>query len=266
MAGLGTFLFNGLRFLLGALVLLPFVNYRQKVTRRQLLWILAAGGILVTASSLQQAGLRYTTAANAGFITGFYVVLIPIIQSVFFKRRPPGYVWACALVAFGGIYLLSSGGTLTFNKGDTLELIGAVFWALHVLVISGAVRETPVPLFSAGQYAVCGAVSLALGFLLEGSLVPNIPSLGWTVLYAGILSVGVAYTLQALAQRHSPPADAAIILSMEAVFAAIFGYIFINENLAPVQILGCLLILAAMIAVQVISLRPGRQQGSDAQA
>ncbi len=255
VAGLGTFLFNGLRFLLGALVILPFINYRQKVTRSQLRWILAAGTILVIASSLQQAGLRYTTAANAGFITGFYVVLIPIIQAIFLKRRPPAYVWLCAVGAFVGIYLLSTGASLTFNKGDILELIGAIFWALHVLVISGAVRETPVPIFSAGQYAVCGTASLLLGVFLEGSLAANIPSLGWTVLYAGILSVGVAYTLQSAAQKYSPPADAAIILSMEAVFAALFGFLFIGEQLIPAQLLGCALILVSMIAVQIISVR-----------
>jgi drug/metabolite transporter (DMT)-like permease len=255
IAGLGIFLFNGLRFLIGALVMLPFINFKQKVTRRQLGWILLAGAILVTASSLQQAGLRYTTAANAGFITGFYVVLIPIIQALFLKRRPPLYVWLCAVGAFLGIYLLSTGGSLTFNRGDILELIGAVFWSLHVLVISGAVQETPVPIFSAGQYAVCGAVSLLLGFLLEGSLSANIPSLGWTVVYTGVLSVGVAYTLQSRAQKQSPPADAAIILSMEAVFAAIFGHLFINEQFSPVQLLGCVFILAAMIVVQVLSLR-----------
>lgn len=255
VAGLGTFLFNGLRFLLGALVILPLINYRQKVTRVQLRWILAAGAILVIASSLQQAGLRYTTAANAGFITGFYVVLIPIIQALFLKRRPPAYVWLCAVGAFVGIYLLSTGASLTFNKGDILELIGAVFWALHVLVISGAVRETPVPIFSTGQYAVCGATSLLLSIFLEGSLTANIPSLGWTVLYAGILSVGVAYTLQSAAQKYSPPADAAIILSMEAVFAALFGFLFIGEQLIPAQLLGCALILVSMIAVQIISVR-----------
>jgi drug/metabolite transporter (DMT)-like permease len=255
IGGLGVFLFNGLRFLLGAVVLLPFINYRQKPTRRQLNWILAAGAILVIASSLQQAGIRYTTAANAGFITGFYVVLIPIIQALFLKRRPPLYVWLCAIGAFVGIYLLSTGASLTFNQGDILVLIGAFFWALHVLVISGAVRETPVPLFSAGQYAICGAASLLIGFFLEGGLTANIPSLGWTVLYAGILSVGVAYTLQSSAQRHSPPADAAIILSMEAVFAALFGHLFIGEQFQPTQLLGCALILICMIAVQILSLR-----------
>jgi drug/metabolite transporter (DMT)-like permease len=255
VAGLGIFLFNGLRFLIGALVMLPFINYRQRINRRQVRWILLAGVILVTASSLQQAGLRYTTAANAGFITGFYVVLIPIIQAVFLKRRPPVYVWVCALGAFLGIYLLSTGASLTFNRGDILELIGAVFWSLHVLVISGAVQETPVPLFSAGQYVICGAASLLLGIFLEGNLTANIPSLGWTVVYTGVFSVGIAYTLQSRAQKHSPPADAAIILSMEAVFAAIFGHLFINEQFSPVQLLGCVLILAAMIAVQVLTLR-----------
>ena len=255
VAGLGTFLFNGLRFLLGALVLLPFIKYSEKVTRRQMGWIAIAGALLVTASSLQQAGLRYTTAANAGFITGFYVVLIPIIQALFFKRRPPLYVWVCAGVAFLGIYFLSTAGSLTFNRGDFLELIGAVFWALHVLVISGAVKETPIPIFSAGQYLICGAVSLFLGLIIEGNLTVNIPELGWTVIYAGILSVGIAYTLQSTAQKHSPPADAAIILSMEAVFAAIFGYFWIGEQLSPVQLMGCILIFAAMIAVQIISVR-----------
>jgi drug/metabolite transporter (DMT)-like permease len=251
--GLGTFVFNGSRFLLGAIALLPFLKERLHFDRRQMKWILLAGFFLFSASYFQQAGLHSTTAANAGFITGAYVVMIPIIQTLFLKSRLSWYIWAAVLLAMAGIFLLSTGGSLAFNPGDFLVLIGAVLWALHVITVGMAVRDVPLLPFSIGQYAVTGLLSFALGLIFEFNTIPALASLGWTVIYAGILSISVGYTLQSRAQKLAPPADTAIILSMEGVFAALFGHFWIGEQFVPLQLVGCALILAAMLLVQIKS-------------
>ncbi len=253
--GLGTFLFNGCRFLLGALALLPFLRQRIHLNWRQVRWILLAGFFLFSASSFQQAGLRTTTAANAGFITGAYVVIIPIIQTLFLKSRLSGYTWVAVLLAMAGIYLLSTGGSLELNPGDLLVLAGAVLWALHVITVGMAIKEVPLLPFSIGQYTVTGVLSLAIGLIFESQTVPALASLGWTVIYGGILSIAIGYTLQSRAQKMAPPADTAIILSMEGVFAALFGHFWIGEQFVPPQLAGCVLILAAMLLVQSKTLR-----------
>ena len=215
-----------------------------------------AGALLVTASSLQQAGLRYTTAANAGFITGFYVVLIPIIQALFFKRRPPLYVWVCAEVAFLGIYFLSTAGQSHFQpRRYPRILIGAVFWALHVLVISGAVTETPIPIFSAGQYPFAELSAFSSGLFLEGELTVNIPcigldgalcrySLGWHRLHTAIHS----------AKTFSPRRCSHYSFHGGGLCRPIWSFVYrrtIPTHAAP----GLRVNLAAMIAVQILSLR-----------
>lgn len=254
-SGLGTFVFNGGRFLLGALALLPFTRGGIHFDRQQMKWVILAGFFLFTASSLQQAGLTVTTAANAGFITGAYVVIIPLIQTIFLKTRVRGEVWLAVTLAITGIFLLSTGGSLEFNPGDILVLASAFFWALHVITVGIAVQKVPLLPFSIGQYAVTGLLSLIIGVTFESSTFSAIPQLGWTVLYGGILSIAIGYTLQARAQKLAPPADTAIILSMEGVFAAIFGHFLLEEKFLPLQLIGCVLILAAMLLVQLKTLQ-----------
>ncbi len=262
----GIFFFNGLRFLLGALVLLPLYfrrNPRRSPNqptfpsdRQQLAGVALAGSLLFLGAAFQQWGLRYTTAGNAGFITGLYVVLIPVFLALGWRRWPRPIVWMAALMAAAGLYFLSTGGKLAFNAGDGLELLGAVMWAFHVILIGSLVRKLSVLLLAIGQYAVCGALNLFAGLLFEmqPAILSGLIEAWWAVLYTGVLSVGLGYTLQAAAQRVAAPADAAIILSSEAVFAAAFGWLLIGEALAPLQILGCVLMLASMLLAQLPAL------------
>lgn len=264
----GVFWFTGMRFLAGAAVLLPLAwlpAFQRPglsgLSRRTLPWVIAAGALLWGGGALQQAGLQTTTAGNAGFITGLYVVFIPLIQSLLFRLRLRRVIWLAAGLAALGLFFLSTGGALRLNPGDALELAGAVLWALHVILVSHLVRRLNVILFSIGQYTACGLLGLASGWLLEPGGWLALQRNAWVVLYAGCLSVGVGYTLQAVGQRVSPPADAAILLSLEAVFAVFFEWLILGVGLRPVQLLGCAIILAGMLLAQAEAFRSGQQPG-----
>lgn len=247
----GAFLFNGLRFLLGAMILLPWVRPFRLPTKNLFRWALIAGTVLVGASVCQQAGMKYTTAGNAGFLTGLYVVLVPIVMFVGWKQRIGWPSWVGAVIATAGVFLLGVDEQFQMHLGDGLELVGAVLWALHVVLVGRATKEVAVLLFSVGQYFVAGALNLMLGLALEADTLPGLADCWWAVVYVGVFSVAIGYTLQAVGQQHAPAADAAIILSMEAVFAALFGYLLLKEVLVPRQLVGCVLILAAMLVVQL---------------
>lgn len=252
VAGLqgSVFLFNGARFLLGALVLFLPGRMALRAGRAFWRWAILAGLALFLASALQQVGLRWTTAANAGFLTALYVVFVPLLAWLGWRERP-GRLLALA-VAFSvlGAFLLSGGGQVRFHAGDLLELAGAVVWALHMLLLGKvAIRFHPLS-FSFGQFLVCGLGNLFAGLLLREAPL-NTASLIVPVLYTGILSVGLGYTMQVWAQRHTPPADAALIMSLEAVFAALFGWWLLSEGLDPAQVVGAALILAAVLLAQL---------------
>lgn len=273
-AEVGLFTFNGVRFLLGALALTPLLLLKRRVggagpvrtaepkeRARTRLGLLAAGVLLMLGAAFQQAGLKFTSAGNAGFITGLYVVLIPVFLAIGWRRAPKGITWLAAALAATGLFLLSTGGRMQINRGDLLELIGAVFWTLHVILIGWMVERMEVLKFAAGQYLVCGLISLALGLLIESQDLSVLLDNWRLVAYTGLISVGLGYTLQAAGQRYAPPADAAIILSMEAVFAAFSGWIFIQERLGPVQIAGSGIMLLGMLLAQsdvIIGNRNGR--------
>jgi drug/metabolite transporter (DMT)-like permease len=257
---MGYFGFNAVRFLLGGLILMPFVWHRFRWQRKNLLWTLLAGLILFAGSALQQAGLETTSAGSAGFITGIYVVIVPILMTVFWRQPASPATWVAAVVALGGTYLLSTGGNkLDPSKGDLLVLAGVLFWALHVIVISFAVRDMDAFAFSAGQFLVCGLLHLGMSFFNEPITLAAVRFSLWPLLYAGLFSVGLGFTLQAAGQRHAPPADAALILSLEAVFGAFFGAVLLGERMNFLQVLGCALILAAILFAQLAALRAGRQ-------
>ncbi len=256
------FLFNGLRFLIGAAVLLPmawlqFKRHPEQAPSGRKIWggVLVAGLLLTGGAGLQQAGLRFTTAGNAGFITGLYVVLIPIIQAVFLKHAPRRTIWFAAALATVGLFLLSTSGQFVVKLGDALELGGAVFWALHVIWIGQLVASLGALQIAAGQYLVCGLVSTALGLWVEPAQTGNLANVAWAILYTGLFSVALGYTLQIYGQKIAPPADAAILLSMEAVFAALFGWLLLSESLNSTQLLGCGIMLAGMLVAQASSLR-----------
>jgi drug/metabolite transporter (DMT)-like permease len=253
---LGPFLNNGLRFSLAALTLLPFAwrgsRARPRLTPRQWRGALLAGLVLFAASGIQQLGLRYTTAGKAGFITGLYVLLVPPLLAIGWRQRIRGTMWAGSALAAAGLYLLSGAGgeSVALNAGDALVLASALFWALHVIVIGQAAPIMPVLALAVIQYAVCGALSAGVGLALEGHTLGGLANAWWAVLYTGVISVAIGYTLQVAGQRHAPAADAAVLLSLEAVFAALFGWLFLGELLAPIQLAGCGLMLAAMLLAQ----------------
>jgi drug/metabolite transporter (DMT)-like permease len=247
---IGPFLFNGSRFLLGGLVLLPLVRFRLSISAKNWLWIGAAGVLLCGGSVLQQAGLRWTTAGNAGFITGLYVVLVPLLMLVIWRHRMGWTVWLAAGVAGVGIFLLSAGGRFELAPGDGFELAGAFLWAGHVIIVGKAVQRINTLPFAIGQCLVAGFLNLILGLVFESNTLPGLLPAWWTVAYVGIFSVAIAYTLQAKGQKHAPPTDASLILSLESVFAALFGYLLLGETLQPIQWLGAGLILAAILMSQ----------------
>lgn len=257
----GVFMFNATRFFLAVAVLLPFTfKTPWKVNRSSLLWVGLAGALLFMASALQQAGLRWTTAANAGFITSLYVVFVPLLLVIFWKERLPWLNWAAAFLAIFGVKLLSAPAQFYLAPGDSLELAGSVVWALHVIVVSRVVRWLDALQFSLGQYLVCGLFNLVAAVFLDWDTAGGLITAWWAVLFGGAISVGLGYTLQVIGQKYSPPTDAALILSSEAVFAALAGFLFLREGLQPVQLTGCGLIMAAILIVQIRGTRQTASQ------
>lgn len=250
MEHIGPFLFNGVRFALGSLVLLPIIRHRRRPRRGGYGGALLAGVVLFLGATLQQTGIIYTTAGNAGFITGLYVIIVPLLGLLWRQWSGPG-TWLGAILAVAGLFLLSETEGLALARGDTLVLASALFWALHVHVIGFyASRIDPIEL-AAVQFACCSLLSM-LGALITEPIhgAPLLAAAG-PILYAGLLSTGVAYTLQVVAQREAHPSHAAIILSTEAVFAVIGGLVFLHEGLTLRGAAGCLLMLAGMLLSQL---------------
>ena len=262
MAYVGPFTFNGVRFALGSLSLVPllFVLDRRPSEARRMLppttakTLLAGGSLaglfLFAGASLQQVGLVYTTAGNAGFITGLYVVIVPIMGLVLGQRTHTG-TWLGAFLAAAGLYFLSITAELTIAWGDLLELIGAFFWAAHVLIIGRLSPRMDALKLAITQFAACSLLSLITAVAIETITWEGLRQAAIPILYGGLGSVGVAYTLQVVAQKDAPPAHAAIFLSMEAVFAAFGGWLLLSENLTSRGLLGCGLMLAGMLLSQL---------------
>jgi drug/metabolite transporter (DMT)-like permease len=259
MDHMGPFSFNAVRFLLGAASLLPLIWFfsRKKAVAttnvaKASVWLAGgvAGAILFIAAALQQVGLLYTTAAKAGFITGLYMILVPFLG--LFLRHVTGLnAWLGALLALVGLYLLSINADFSMSRGDFLMFVGAIFWACHILWIDFIGRRVDALQLSAVQFLACGLLSSVMAFWQE---IPSLASvlLAWpAVLFASFISVGLAYTLQVVAQKKAKPAHAAIIMSMEAVFAAIGGVVFLDESLPMRGWIGCGLMMAGMLLSQI---------------
>ncbi len=258
----GPFTFNGVRFALGSLVLLPFIAAagpkrslsgdlsRTKKRTGSILPGAIAGVVLFFGSSLQQMGLVYTTAGNAGFITGLYVVMVPMLGLIW-RHRPGTGTWVGTILAAWGLYLLSVTESLHIAPGDLLVLMSAVMWAVHVLIIGWMSPRLDPLVLACSQFAVCSLLSLVTAFATEAITADGLTGALIPILYGGVLSVGLAYTLQVVAQRDAPPAHAAVILSLEGAFAALGGRLLLAEQLTARGYAGCALMLAGMLLSQL---------------
>jgi len=257
MEFIGPFTFNGIRFLLGSASLVPLIFWmRFKLKspsakqKNVLKGGLLAGVVLFIGASLQQAGMVYTTAGKAGFITGFYIILVPII-GLFIGQHITRILWMGAFIALAGLYMLTIDGPFVLQNGDLLILLSSFFWAIHVQLINKLVDTHAALPLSAFQFAVCGFLSLTTASVFETITLETILQATWPLLYGGLMSVGIAYTMQVVAQQHVHPAYASIILSFETVFAVVGGWLLLNEMLSLRNLAGCVLMLAGMVMVQV---------------
>lgn len=263
---IGPFTFNGVRFALGAFSLLPLVifykgdvNPLRGGTIKAWQAGISAGVILFIAASLQQIGLLYTTAGKAAFITCLYIVLVPII-GIFLQQRMSATGWLGAVLALIGLYFLCVKENFSIAYGDMFELAGAVFWSFHILVIDRFSRKVNALQLSLFQTITCSVLSLVTAAVWETITVPDILAAGIPLLYGGVCSVGIAYTLQIIGQKKAAPAPAAIILSMETVFAAFGGYLILGEKLGTGEIGGCILMMTGMLLSQLQGLKPQKQE------
>lgn len=261
MEHVGPFLYTGLRFMLGALAILPLVllaKPRTGTTGHRFTWPMVMGSlvlglVLTLGINLQQIGLMFTTVTNSGFITGLYVILVPVF-GLFIGMRTGVGTWAGAALALIGMLLLSVNADYSIARGDWLQLTGAACWAVHVLLVGAlASRYDPVRVAFC-QFVVCALISLTLAIILEPIVWSSIVLAGPAILYGGLLAVGIGFTLQVVAQRDAIASHAAVILSLEAVFAALAGWLVLNETLSLRGFIGCCMMLAGMLIAQLVPL------------
>lgn len=244
------YLFNGVSFMLAGFILIPLIPRGTHISRSQWKWMFVAGVILFIATALQQVGLLYTKVANASFLTSLYAVFTPFLLWIGFRERPHWIDMIAVVMAGFGAFLLSTSGKFEVQQGDLLELIGALFWALHFVVLGKYASKFESISFAAGHFIISGAANLIVGLFVEDiSVLTALPLLG-AILYRASLSIGIGYTLQVWGQKHTPPTDAALILSLEGVFAVIAAWILLDQSLISIQVIGCVIIFVAVLISQ----------------
>ena len=254
----GAFTFNGVRFMLGACSLIPVILLFErekidlKLLKNNVLPGILAGVVLFIASTLQQYGVEITqSAGKAGFLTGLYTVLVPLIRFVMGKKTSVLTFVGAIFAVTGLFFLCMTGDEISFGIGDIVLIIGAFFWAGHILVVDKFVHTTSPLKFSLIQFIICGILSLIFAVILEDIEFSAIKSAGIPILYGGIMSVGVAYTCQILGQKESDPTFASIVFSTESVFSAIGGALLLNEIMSGRGYLGCVLIFIGIVLSQL---------------
>ena len=258
MQEIGPFLFVGLRFAVATLAMLPFAlreHFRAPapLSRRHWRAFVAIGLFLFAGMAAQQIGLMTTTVTNSGFLTGTYVIMVPFLSVMIYRQWPHPAVWPGVALTIAGIWLLSGGRIGALTTGDWLTLFCALCWAFQVLFISRFAADSGRPVtLAVAQFAVCGGIALAAALALEPIEPAAIGAALPEILYAGIFSGGIAFTLQVIGQRYTTAPQAAIFLSTEAVFAALFGAILLGDRLPPAGLAGCALILAAILVVELL--------------
>lgn len=258
MEHLGSFSFNAIRTLIGALALLPIAARRRAGDRksgdgdRRTLIVGGAlcGLALFVASNLQQAGLQYTTVGKAGFITALYILIVPLL-GLLMGKRVRALFWVAVGLALVGMYLLTMSGSLSISRGDLLVTLSAIGFSVHILVIDHFSPKADGVRMATIQFFVCGLLSMVPMLLWER---PSLAAVGasWApLLYSGMLSCGVGYTLQILAQRDVKPVVASLLMSLESVFAALAGWLVLGQRLSARELAGCALVFAAILLAQL---------------
>ena len=260
----GGFTFNSVRSIIGAIVLLPVIYLldcqktpviqtpeEKKASRR----VLFTGGIscgicLCLASNFQQFGIKYTTVGKAGFITACYIVIVPII-GLFLKKKCSPYIWAAVVMALAGLYLLCITDGFSIGKGDFLVMICAVLFSVHILVIDYFSPKVDGVKMSCIQFFVCGVLSAIPALLFENPQISSMLAAWQPILYAGVMSCGVAYTLQIVGQKNMNPTVASLILSLESCISVLAGWIILGQSMSLREILGCVIMFGAIILAQL---------------
>ncbi len=257
---IGSFAMNGIRYPIGVISLLPVVLIFERgrvdkaERKRTVIASVVAGTLLFGASTLQQLGIEYTGSAGvAGFITGLYTVLVPIGCFLFFKHKTGVNVWIGAICAVIGLFLLCYrvGEGLSFGYGELLLLFGSFLWTAHVIVIDRLGKNIRSLHFAWGQFAVCSIFSVITMLAFDRPTLEGIGEAKWALLYCGVLSVGVAYTLQVVAQKKADPTFAAIILSTESVFSAVGGAVFGIDSITWLGYIGCAVMFIGIVISQI---------------
>ena len=261
MQHIGPFTFNAIRFAIGGLALFPLIRFLEKRNPQEAenppenipfvlrFGSLILGVVLFLGASFQQVGIVSTTAGNAGFITGLYVIFVPLFGLIWGKKTGLS-LWIGALLAVAGLFLLSVKSDMTMSGGDLLVLAGAFFWGIHVNLISYLSPKLNALKLARNQFLICSLLSLVVALLIENISFTSIYAAGIPLLYGGFLSVAVAFTLQVVAQKNAHPAHAAIILNLETVFAAIGGALILHETMTVRAFCGCLLMICGMLWAQ----------------
>ncbi|MFZ5547835.1 MAG: DMT family transporter [Pseudomonadota bacterium] len=261
MENLGPMAFTGLRFALGALVVAPLAWREQRAAARptpaggppRSVLLVGLGTLIFLGAALQQVGLVTTTVTNASFLTALYVPLVPLLAWGLFRRRPHWLAWPAAAGCVVGTWLLTGGETVHMVAGDWWVIASSLPWALHVVLVGWAAGRLGAPYTVAcAQFVVCSALGFATAAWFEPALDwASVRAAAGAIAYTGLISVGIGYTAQVVAQRHTPPSDAALVLSSETVFAAVFGALLAGDRLTPAGWGGCALILACILVAQL---------------
>ena len=271
---LGPFTFNGVRSLIGGLALLPCIVLIDVINgqRPSLLGSCSSGErrlalikggvycgiILGIASSLQQYGIKYTSVGKAGFITTLYIIIVPLL-GVFFRRKVGLVMWFCSLLAIFGMYLLCFRGGGELNVGDGLVFLCSIVFSLHILLVDRFAPKADGVRMSCIQFWVAGVIATVCALLFEQVVWRDLLNAKWPLLYAGVMSCGVAYTLQIVGQKSVHPVVASLLMSLESVFAALSGWVILHEKLSATELLGCAIIFIAVVIAQLPTKNEGKQ-------
>ena len=268
MDHMGPLTFNGVRFLIGAVVLVPVIflfkkpGEKKKVTKKDII-VTVLGGIvcglcLFVASSLQQFGIQYTSVGKAGFLTTLYIILVPII-GIFFKRKVSVFVWLGAILSVIGMYLLCVSETMSINKGDIFAFCCAIVFAFHILSVDYFAPKTNGVVLSCLQFLTSGICAMICAFIFERPTMSEIVNGIVPLLYVGVMSSGVAYTLQILGQKNADPTIASLIMSLESAVSVLGGWLILHQKLTVKELIGCLLMFIAVIGVQLFDAKKEKE-------